>query len=92
MAACLWISGCKAKEGTGQPPAGSQEMKVEQTPVNSIYDEKGGVLYERPAVTPTPHASPAVPTPSPSSSAPRASEDKTGRGLPAEASAKAGKG
>ena len=68
MAACLWISGCKAKEGTGQPPAGSQEMKVEQTPVNSIYDEKGGTLYERPersTLTPTRAPAPPSPTPSP---------------------------
>ena len=49
LAASLSLAGCRAKE---QGPGGNPEMKVEQTPVSSIYDEKGGVLYERPG----PHA------------------------------------
>jgi uncharacterized lipoprotein YbaY len=65
LAAGLWLAGCRAKETAEPPPAGTQEMKVEQTPVSSIYEEKGGVLYERPAVTPPKAAPPPAPTPSP---------------------------
>jgi hypothetical protein len=66
LAAGLWLSGCRAKEAAEQPPPGNQEMKVQQTPVGSIYEEKGGVLYERPAVTPTKATPPPPPTPTPS--------------------------
>lgn len=65
LAAGLALAGCKAKEAAEQPPPGNQEMKVQQTPVSSIYDEKGGVLYERPAATPTKATPPPAPTPSP---------------------------
>lgn len=65
LAAGLALAGCRAKGAAEQPPAGTQEMKVEQTPVSSIYEEKGGVLYERPAVTPTKAPPPPAPTPSP---------------------------
>lgn len=94
IAAGLALSGCRAREAAAPPP-GAQEMKLQQTPVSSIYDEKGGVLYERPErppLTPTPTPAASAPAPSPSSSAPRASEDKPGRGLPAEALAEAGRG
>ena len=63
LAAGLWLAGCKARGAAEQPPA-KDEMKVEQTPVSSIYEEKGGVLYERPARTPTLSPAPAR-TPSP---------------------------
>jgi hypothetical protein len=64
MAAGFGLAGCRAKEAAEQPPPGNQEMKVQQTPVGSIYEEKGGVLYERPARTPTVSPPPA-PSPSP---------------------------
>lgn len=64
LAACLWLAGCKAKEAAAPPP-GTQELKVQQTPVGSIYEEKGGVLYERPATTPTPATPQPALTPSP---------------------------
>ena len=63
----VFVGDCRAKEAAERPPAGNQEMKVEQTPVSSIYEEKGGVLYERPARTPSVSPLPApTPTPSPS--------------------------
>ena len=65
LAASLAVAGCRAKE-EGAPPAGSAELPVEQTPVASIYEEKPGVLYERPARTPTASPAPALAlTPSP---------------------------
>ena len=63
-AAGLALAACRAKEPAEQPPPAKEEMKVQETPVASIYDEKGGVLYERPARTPTVTPLP-VPTPSP---------------------------
>jgi hypothetical protein len=58
LAASLALAACKAKEA-GAPPAGKSELPVEQTPVSSIYDEKPGTLYERPARTTTPTSAPA---------------------------------
>lgn len=68
LLALVFVAGCRAKGAAEQPPPASQEMKVQETPVASIYEEKGGVLYERPErpkVTPTPTPSPSAPTPSP---------------------------
>ncbi|HEV2063264.1 MAG TPA: hypothetical protein VGS00_01795 [Thermoanaerobaculia bacterium] len=68
LAAGLWLAGCRARGAAEQGPGGNQEMKVEQTPVGSIYEEKGGVLYERPAATPTATTPPpATPSPRPHS-------------------------
>jgi hypothetical protein len=90
LAAGLALAGCRKQESEEPQPV-KGELPVEQTPVSSIYEQEPGILYERPARTPSVSPSPA-PTPSPSSSAPRASEDKPGRGSPSEASAKEGKG
>jgi hypothetical protein len=47
-----------------EPQPAKGEMPVEQTPVSSLYEEKPGVLYERPQRTPSVSPLPA-PTPSP---------------------------
>jgi hypothetical protein len=62
----LWLEGCKRAEPPPQElPAApaKQELPVEQTPVQSLYEEKPGVLYEKavrsPTATPTPTRTPA---------------------------------
>lgn len=68
--ATLVLAGCKRTEppSAEAPPPAKNELPVEQTPVNSLYEEKPGVLYEQPArtptVTPVPAAA-AAPKPSP---------------------------
>lgn len=56
--ASLMLAGCKRAEPTpaetpAPPPPAKNELPVEQTPVQSLYEEKPGVLYERAARTPT---------------------------------------
>jgi len=65
------LAGCKRTEPPPPPelPAAppKSELPVEQTPVQSIYEEKPGVLYEKAATTPTVSpvpSTPTVPTPS----------------------------
>ena len=66
LLASLGLAGCGRTEPGGSPPPAKNEMPVEQTPVQSLYEEKPGVLYEKPARTPTVSPAPAVaPTPSP---------------------------
>jgi len=60
--ASLGLAGCGRSES---PPPAKNELPVEQTPVQSIYEEKPGVLYEQPARTPTVTPAPPAPTPSP---------------------------
>ena len=59
------LAGCKRTEPPPPPemPAAppKSELPVEQTPVQSLYEEKPGVLYEKAATTPT--VSPGVVTP-----------------------------
>jgi hypothetical protein len=52
LAAGLALAGCR-KQVPEEPQPMKGEMPVEQTPLTSIYEEKQGVLYERPARTPT---------------------------------------
>lgn len=59
LAASLALAGCRARETAERAPGEKSEMPVEQTPVTSIYEEKPGVLYERPARTPSVSPSPA---------------------------------
>jgi hypothetical protein len=89
LAVGLALAGCRKQESEEPQPV-KGELPVEQTPVSSIYEEKPGILYERPARTLSISPSPVL-TPSPSSSAPRASEDKPGKGSPSNASAKEGR-
>ena len=66
--ASLALTGCRKPENAETPPPAKNEMPVEQTPVGSLYEEKPGVLYEKPATTPTVSpvaAVPSRPTPSP---------------------------
>jgi hypothetical protein len=56
LAAC---GGRKEPPPTEQPQPVKGELPVAQTPVSSIYDEKPGTLYERPAPTPTVSPAPA---------------------------------
>ena len=51
LAAGLAASAC-GRKNEAPPPAGKEALPVEQTPVSSLYEEKPGVLYERPATTP----------------------------------------
>jgi len=54
-AASLALAACrKAQPAIEQPQPVKGELPVQQTPVSSIYDEKPGVLYERPGKTPSP--------------------------------------
>lgn len=67
LAAGLALAGCRKQvPEESQPVKG--EMPVEQTPLASIYQQEPGVLYERPArtpsVSPSPAPAPAL-TPSP---------------------------
>lgn len=57
LAAALALAGCRKSE-EAKPLKG--ELPVEQTPVNSTYEEQPGVLYERPDRTPTVSPAPAV--------------------------------
>jgi hypothetical protein len=67
LAAGLALVGCRKSE-EAKPLKG--ELPVERTPVASTYEEEPGVLYERPARTPT--VSPAPPAkPSPGGKSPR---------------------
>jgi uncharacterized lipoprotein YbaY len=51
LAAGLALAGCRKQESEEPQPV-KGELPVEQTPVSSIYEEKPGVLYARPARTP----------------------------------------
>ena len=57
LAASLALAACRKSE---EPQPVKDELPVEQTPVTSIYEENPGVLYERPARTPTVPPTPAV--------------------------------
>ena len=57
LTASLALAGCRKSE---EPKPLKGELPVEQTPVTSIYEENPGVLYERPALTPTALPTPAV--------------------------------
>ena len=59
LAASLALAGCR-KNVSDEPQPVKGELPVEQTPVTSIYEENPGVLYERPARTPTVAPTPAV--------------------------------
>ena len=59
LAASLALAGCR-KKASEEPQAVKGELPVEQTPVTSIYEENPGVLYERPALTPTVSPTPAA--------------------------------
>ena len=66
LAAGLALPACRKEPREPAPPKG--ELPVEQTPVSSIYEEKPGVLYERPnrtptSVPPTPFVPSATPSP-----------------------------
>jgi hypothetical protein len=64
LAASLSLAACrKPVPEEAQPVKG--ELPVQQTPVSSIYEEKPGVLYERPQRTPAPTPSTSQPTISP---------------------------
>jgi hypothetical protein len=71
-ALAVLVASCKRAESQPPPPElpvppARSELPVEQTPVQSLYEEKPGVLYERPAHgtgTPSPVRS-ATPTPTP---------------------------
>ena len=67
LAVVLTLAGCRKSE-EAKPLKG--ELPVEQTPVTSIYEENPGVLYERPARTPTVPPTPPV-KPSPGGKNPR---------------------
>ncbi len=64
FAASLALAGCR-KEAKEETPPAKGEMPVEQTPVSSIYEEKPGILYERPNRTPTSTTPAASPSPAP---------------------------
>ena len=61
LAASLALAACRKPVPEERQPV-KGELPVQQTPVSSIYEEKPGVLYERPA-RPTPTVSPVTPPP-----------------------------
>lgn len=59
LLASLGLAGCRQREQAESPPPATNatpaqnEMPVETTPVESLYEEKPGVLYEQPVRSPT---------------------------------------